>query len=210
MYRSRRPFHPARLHALLLEDCPGVIRSKGFFWLASRMDDVGGWSQAGPACRTSLAGFWWAAIPREEWPEGSRDVIEGDFEGAYGDRRQELVFIGANMDEPELRRRFDACLLSSRTEGMPIAAYEAFAAGVPVVATAAGGTREAVWHGSTGLVVEPGDSDGLARHALDVLTDPALADRLRTEALALVRRRHTPEAFRDRYRDFYRDIAAAG
>ena len=123
---------------------------------------------------------------------------------------EHVVFAGYRKDAVALLAEFDVLMMSSRTEGLPIAAYEAFAAGVPVVATAAGGTREAVWHGSTGLVVEPGDSDGLARHALDVLTDPGLADRLRTEALALVRRRHTPEAFRDRYRDFYRDIAAAG
>ncbi len=121
---------------------------------------------------------------------------------------EQVVFAGYRKDAVALLAEFDVLMMSSRTEGLPIAAYEAFAAGVPVVATAAGGTREAVFHGRTGLVVEPGDWEGLARHALEVLTDPALAARLRAEALALVRTRHTREAFRDRYRDFYRDIAA--
>ncbi|MBK7533895.1 MAG: GTP-binding protein [Myxococcales bacterium] len=114
VYRARRPFHPQRLHDHLGSEWPGVLRSKGFFWLASRMSEVGTWSQAGPACRTSRAGFWWAAMPKEAWPTTVEEVdrLRRSFEGVYGDRRQELVLIGMGMDEQALRRRFDACLLT--------------------------------------------------------------------------------------------------
>lgn len=113
VYRARRPFHPARLYACLEADWPGVLRSKGFVWLASRHDFVGMWHQAGGACALSGAGTWWATVPRDEWPEDgeTRQEIEANSEGEYGDRRQELVVIGRAFDEPDLRARLDACLL---------------------------------------------------------------------------------------------------
>lgn len=114
VYRSRRPFHPARLQAFLGSELPGVLRSKGFFWLATRMADVGAWSQAGAACHTGRAGFWWAAIPEENWPKSDEGIqqIRARWQSPYGDRRQEIVMIGASMDEQELRREFDRCLLT--------------------------------------------------------------------------------------------------
>ncbi|MEC8253233.1 MAG: zinc metallochaperone GTPase ZigA [Planctomycetota bacterium] len=113
VYRARRPFHPARLYACLEEDWPGVLRSKGFVWLASRNDYVGMWHQAGGACALSGAGTWWATAPREDWPDdpATRQEIEANCDGEFGDRRQELVVIGRNMDERDLRARLDACLL---------------------------------------------------------------------------------------------------
>ncbi len=114
VYRARIPFHPARLHDHLSADWPGVLRSKGFFWIASRMDDVGSWSQAGAACRTAQAGYWWASAPEHERP--SEGPAAADFRAKWqepwGDRRQELVLIGIDMDEADLRARFDACLLT--------------------------------------------------------------------------------------------------
>jgi G3E family GTPase len=114
VYRQRVPFHPARLHAFLASDWPGVLRSKGFFWLASRPNEVGSWSQAGAACRTTGAGYWWAVAPPEHWPQDpkSQELIRQDWHDTYGDRRQELVLIGIDMNEQELRNGFDACLLS--------------------------------------------------------------------------------------------------
>jgi G3E family GTPase len=109
VYRARRPFHPQRLSSFFGAEWPGVLRSKGIFWLATRVNDVGGWSQAGPMCRTSRLGFFWAGVPRSEW-EGRGDVL-ALWEEPYGDRRQELVMIGMDMNEPELRAGFDACLL---------------------------------------------------------------------------------------------------
>ena len=112
VYRARRPFHPERFDALLRSEWPGVVRSKGFFWLASRHDICGEWHQAGGSCRTSPAGTWWATTPPEEWPEEARAGIEANWRTPWGDRRQEIVVIGRNVDEAALRRRLDACLLT--------------------------------------------------------------------------------------------------
>jgi G3E family GTPase len=115
-YTARRPFHPARFHELLHEGLGtgNLLRSKGFFWLASRPDGVGSWSQAGGIMRHGCAGQWWAAAPAEEWPADSisRDEILAKWSEPYGDRRQELVFIGQNVDEQRLRADLDRCLLS--------------------------------------------------------------------------------------------------
>lgn len=113
VYRARRPFHPGRLWDALQEPMPGVIRVKGFFWLASRHNHAGIWSQAGHVFRDDLAGRWWASLPRDEWPEEpvAREEIRRLHEEPYGDRRQELVFIGAGMDRDAIEQRLDQCLL---------------------------------------------------------------------------------------------------
>jgi len=113
VYRSSRPFHPARLAAFLASEWRGVLRSKGFFWLATRMSEVGAWSQAGPVCRTNRVGFWWAGVPRTQWPSSpeAQAEIEARWDGPFGDRKQEMVLIGIGMDEPALRAGFDRCLL---------------------------------------------------------------------------------------------------
>ncbi|MGE0400287.1 MAG: zinc metallochaperone GTPase ZigA [Kofleriaceae bacterium] len=114
VYRARRPFEPERFRAFLDREWPGVLRSKGYFWLATRLDDAGVWSQAGAACRTSRGGRWWSAVDESEWPPdaAARERIRRNFEGPYGDRRQELVLIGMEMNEAALRADLDACLLT--------------------------------------------------------------------------------------------------
>jgi G3E family GTPase len=114
VYRSRVPFHPMRFWKLVQSEWEGVVRSKGFFWLASRATRAGTWSQAGGACRYGAAGFWWAAVPREHWPtdEEALALIRNNWDPATGDARQELVLIGIGMDEQALRARLDACLLT--------------------------------------------------------------------------------------------------
>ena len=113
VYRARRPFHPQRFHNLVGSEWPGVLRSKGYFWLACAPELAGSWSQAGAAARHGVAGRWWAAVPHEEWPQDAESlaVIERRWDAAVGDARQELVLIGIDMDEADLRARFDACLL---------------------------------------------------------------------------------------------------
>jgi len=113
VFRSRRPLHPARFFALIHEEWPGVIRSKGFFWLATRPEWLAEWSQAGGACRFGVVGKWWAAQAKEEWPEEdeARRRIEADWDPELGDRRQEIVIIGTEERE-EMRARLEACLLS--------------------------------------------------------------------------------------------------
>lgn len=113
VYRARRPFHPERLWACLHEPWPGVMRSKGLFWLASRMNDSGLWSQAGSACSHQSAGRWWASVSEDLWPDDDviRESIQAEFRGPYGDRRQELVIIGRDLDRQAIRKRLDECLL---------------------------------------------------------------------------------------------------
>jgi G3E family GTPase len=114
VYQARRPFHPDRFMAALRAEWPGVLRSKGFFWLATRMDWAGSLSQAGAACRTEAAGFWWAAVDRNQWPDDDEECREITrlWEKPFGDRRQELVIIGQDMDRDAVTARLDACLLT--------------------------------------------------------------------------------------------------
>lgn len=110
VYRARRPFHPQRLMQLFNQDWPGVVRSKGFFWLASRMDWVGELSQAGGMLQHKAVGFWWASASAEEQARARQHMT--DWDGQFGDRRQELAIIGIDLDEAALRARLDACLLN--------------------------------------------------------------------------------------------------
>lgn len=114
VWRARRPLHPVRFKALIESDLPGVVRAKGFFWLATRMPWAGSWQLAGAIGRHEAAGFWWAAQPKERWPDDPhwRRGILAQWEEPWGDRRQEIVFIGIGMDEPALRNQLNACLLT--------------------------------------------------------------------------------------------------
>lgn len=130
VYRARRPFHPARFHRSLQQDWEGnVLRSKGYFWLASRHDIAGTWSQAGGIVRHGPAGYWWSAVPREHWPDDETYIagIKAEFSGDYGDRRQEIVFIGQHLDPEAIRRRLDACLLDDEEYRQGPHAWTAFA-----------------------------------------------------------------------------------
>jgi len=111
IYERRIPFHPQRFYDLLQQEWPGVIRSKGVFWLATRLSKAGFWSQAGAVTRHQGAGYFWAAIPRKDWPE-DQTHIKRAWKGNNGDCRQEIVLIGQNMDQEALTAMFDACLLT--------------------------------------------------------------------------------------------------
>lgn len=115
VYTARRPFHPQRFYDLLHEgewENGTLLRSKGFFWLASRPDHAGSWSQAGGMMQHGLAGRWWASVPEQEWPEEYLQDIQSQWAEPYGDRRQELVFIGQNVDADKVRQELNDCLLT--------------------------------------------------------------------------------------------------
>lgn len=138
VYRARRPFHPERFWNWIHGEWPGVIRSKGFFWLASRMSQAGIWSQAGGACNFSPGGLWWACVPKTDWPEDPeiQAEIEREWQSPFGDRRQELVLIGIGMDQEQLSRSFDACLLTDAEMAMGEAAWTGFPDPFPAWAAA--------------------------------------------------------------------------
>ncbi|KAG2393672.1 hypothetical protein C9374_007203 [Naegleria lovaniensis] len=119
VYRRRRPFMPTRLYdSIQNEKLRGIIRSKGFFWLASDNSTLYEWSTAGPTFSFAPKSVWFASLSDEQQHERfSQEQIEHimketKFEGEYGDRRQEIVFIGNNMNKEELIQTLDSCLLT--------------------------------------------------------------------------------------------------
>jgi len=130
-YRARRPFHPQRFFAFI--DRPWVngklLRSKGFFWLASKHQDAGSWSQAGGLMRHGFAGRWWRFVPKSQWPQDEESVaaIMGHWQPSSGDCRQELVFIGQNIDFAQMRAELDACLLTDAEMAQGVDAWSLLA-----------------------------------------------------------------------------------
>ncbi|MBC08487.1 zinc metallochaperone GTPase ZigA [Thalassospira sp.] len=121
-FRTSLPFHPERFHAFINSEWPGVLRAKGHFWLANRPNWVGEISQAGAAVKTEALGTWWCAVPRERWPDNPawRDMVLSKWDPVFADRRQEIVFIGQNMDEAALRARLSECLIEDDTDGLSV------------------------------------------------------------------------------------------
>lgn len=115
VYRARQPFDPARIKAVLDGDLPGVIRAKGHFWLATRPEWVLEFSLAGSISGVTPLGTWWASVPRDRWPTGEsvRAYMEHHWREPWGDRRQEIVFIGSGIDWPALRAKLDGALVPS-------------------------------------------------------------------------------------------------
>ncbi len=116
VYRARKPFHPQKFHEFLHDQnlAGKLIRSKGYFWLASRPEFAGQWNQAGGIARYGFAGMFWKAIPKSNWPDDEDYLasIKDNWVEPFGDMRQELVFIGQRLDKHEVYRRLDACLLT--------------------------------------------------------------------------------------------------
>lgn len=112
VYRARRPFEPSKLHAFLNSEWPHVVRAKGFFWLATRPDWMAELSQAGALVRHERMGRWWASVPPSQRPDAPevKAYLDAVWDDTYGDRRQEIVFIGIGMDQASLTARLDACL----------------------------------------------------------------------------------------------------
>ncbi|PCI88499.1 MAG: 4-hydroxytetrahydrobiopterin dehydratase [Hyphomicrobiales bacterium] len=113
VYRARQPFVPEKIKALLDGELSGVIRAKGHFWITTRPEWVAEFSLAGALSSITPLGTWWASVPKKNWPihEEARDYIASHWLEPWGDRRQELVFIGVNIDWLSLKTRLDAALL---------------------------------------------------------------------------------------------------
>ncbi|WP_379553198.1 GTP-binding protein [Qipengyuania sp. DGS5-3] len=116
VYRARAPFDPAKFYAFLTgENLDNVIRSKGHFWLATRPDFLGELAIAGTQKSVSRMGRWWAAVPKNRWPDdGTFEVfVIKHWDPAWGDRRQEIVFIGIDMDQGAITSALDECLVTA-------------------------------------------------------------------------------------------------
>jgi G3E family GTPase len=114
VYRAKRPFHPFRFWMLMQEEWTGVLRSKGYFWVASQPKTCYMWSQAGANCLYERLGRWWVAIPDRQWPkeESALHELRKVWDLEFGDRRIEMAFIGEQIDRADLTKRLNACLLT--------------------------------------------------------------------------------------------------
>ena len=115
-YVARRPFHPNKFFNFLhgTEKYGKLIRSKGYFWLATRPQFAGQWSQAGGIARYGFAGMFWKAVPKKDWPKDEEYLssIKEQWVEPFGDMRQELVFIGQGLDQEKMIQNLNECLLS--------------------------------------------------------------------------------------------------
>ena len=121
VYRARHPFNPEAIHTLLNGDLPGVIRAKGHFWISTRSDWVAEFSLAGALSSINPLGTWWATVPKENWPsdESAQAHLDTHWQEPWGDRRQEIVFIGSGIDWPWLQTKLEACLVPEHLTSNP-------------------------------------------------------------------------------------------
>lgn len=121
VYRARRPFEPEKIMALLNGDLPGVIRAKGHFWIATRPEWVAEFSLAGALSSVTPLGTWWASVPKDRWPpqDSVQDYMKQHWQEPWGDRRQEIVFIGAGIDWADIRVRLDGALVPEELAQSP-------------------------------------------------------------------------------------------
>ena len=115
VYHARAPFHPARVHEVLNGPLPGVIRAKGHFWIATRPDWAAEFSLAGAMSSVTPLGRWWASVPEERLPKhpDAQAEIAKNWVEPWGDRRQEIVFIGVDMDREAICARLNAALMNA-------------------------------------------------------------------------------------------------
>ncbi len=121
VYRARLPFVPQKILEVLNGDLPGVIRAKGHFWISTRPDWVAEFSLAGALSSVQPLGTWWAAVPEERRPthDSAQAYLRAHWVEPWGDRRQEIVFIGAGIDWAALKARLDTCLVPAVAAASP-------------------------------------------------------------------------------------------
>lgn len=118
VYRSKEPFHPEKFWKYVQQKFPNtIIRSKGLFWLSSRPNQALVWGQAGGSLRADSAGVWWSSMPYERRTQfvsylENREEIEGNWHSEFGDRKNEIVFIGQEMNEQQIKSDLDGCLVN--------------------------------------------------------------------------------------------------
>ena len=129
VYRARKPFHPERLWRAIDAGLPGVLRAKGFFWVATRPDLVGTWSQAGQLLEVNPGGYWYAATDPEHWDvdDEERALIESHWAPEVGDRRQEIAIIGQGLNQAALSAMLDACLVTDEEQQAGPSLWQTFA-----------------------------------------------------------------------------------
>ena len=136
VYEARRPFHPKRLEALLADDetWEGVVRAKGFFWLATRPAYVGLLSLAGRSITIEPIGTWWAVQPEGSWdvPEEEVAAIRADWVEPWGDRKHRLAVIGIGVEEHALRARLDEALVTEDEANAGLPVWSTFQDDLPV------------------------------------------------------------------------------
>lgn len=119
VFRDPRPFHPYRFWDFISQDFPQtIIRSKGLFWIASRQEQAINWSQAGGSMKAESAGVWWGSMPLAERINfqnfvENQEIIEERWTLEYGDRLNELVFIGISFNENKVRKQLEYCLCTT-------------------------------------------------------------------------------------------------
>ena len=125
VYRARLPFIPEKILEVLNGNLPGVIRAKGHFWISTRPEWVAEFSLAGSLSSIKPLGIWWATVPEERLPkdENTKAYIRTHWSEPWGDRRQEIVFIGSGIDWQQIKTKLDECLVpkaqASSVEDLP-------------------------------------------------------------------------------------------
>ena len=114
VYRARRPFVPEKIMTVLNGDLPGVIRAKGHFWIATRPEWVAEFSLAGALSSIRPLGNWWASVPENRWPQDDvgKNYMKQHWQEPWGDRRQEIVFIGAGINWADIKMLLDNALVA--------------------------------------------------------------------------------------------------
>lgn len=124
VFKARKPFHPGRLWKFIKGEAKSFLRVKGLFWLATRPNHIGLWSQAGHVARFEASGYWYASLPQDRWPKDpeSLELLQRDWDDTYGDRGQQLVFIGQDLNKREMSKRLSACLVTQEEDmgGVPV------------------------------------------------------------------------------------------
>lgn len=123
-YRRRKPFHPQRFWDFLNTYRSNIIRAKGFFWIATRKDLIIEFSQSGKIRNVSPAGVWWADSSIKPQDPEVEEYLNDNWDHIWGDRRQELVFIGTYLDGKELSNELDKCLLTDEELNLEISVLD--------------------------------------------------------------------------------------